>query len=137
MRWESFSVAPRIFTDIFSNQATRPVFRGWPAVADQVPSIHRFLKVYTFEDSQPKAGTNETTADFRKSNGQAIRHISRNYIHFGKQASLFGGALVARDGSKFKASNSRGRIFPRAKLKDFLMGIDEKPAPWSNATKAG
>jgi transposase len=68
----------------------------------------------------------KTIADFRKINGKAIRNLCREFVHFGKREGLFGGELVALDGSKFKASNARDRNFSRAKLKDRLKKIDEK-----------
>jgi transposase len=68
----------------------------------------------------------KTIADFRKANGKAIRNLCRDFIQFCKREGLYGGELVALDGSKFKASNARDRNFSRAKLKDRLKEIDEK-----------
>ena len=68
----------------------------------------------------------KTIADFRKINGKAIRNLCRDFVQFCKRAGLYGGQLVALDGSKFKASNARDRNFSRAKLKDRLKKIDEK-----------
>jgi transposase len=70
----------------------------------------------------------KTIADFRKDNGQAIHNLCRDFIQFCKREGLFGGELVALDGSKFKASNARDRNFSRAKLKDRMKELDEKPA---------
>jgi transposase len=68
----------------------------------------------------------KTIADFRKDNGQAIHNLCRDFIQFCKREGLFGGELVALDGSKFKASNARDRNFSRAKLKDRMKELDEK-----------
>jgi len=68
----------------------------------------------------------KTIADFRKANGKAIRNLCRDFVQFCKREGLYGGELVALDGSKFKASNARDRNFSRAKLKDRLKEIDEK-----------
>jgi transposase len=68
----------------------------------------------------------KTIADFRKANGKAIRNLFCDFIQFCKREGLFGGELVALDGSKFKASIARDRNFSRAKLKDRLKEIDEK-----------
>jgi transposase len=70
----------------------------------------------------------KTIADFRKANGQAIRNLCREFVRFCRRAGLYGGELVALDGSKFKASNARDRNFSRAKLKERMKTIDEKPA---------
>jgi transposase len=68
----------------------------------------------------------KTIAGFRKNNIKAIHNLCRDFIQFCKHESLYGGELVALDGSKFKASNARDRNFSRAKLKDRLKEIDEK-----------
>lgn len=68
----------------------------------------------------------KTIADFRKANGKAIHNLCCEFIQFCKQEGLFGGDLVALDGSKFKASNARDRNFSRAKLKDRMKELDEK-----------
>jgi transposase len=68
----------------------------------------------------------KTIADFRKDNGKAIRNLCRDFVQFCKREGLYGGELVALDGSKFKASNARDRNFSRAKLKDRMKEIDEK-----------
>jgi transposase len=68
----------------------------------------------------------KTIADFRKANGKAIRNLCREFVQFCKREGLFGGELVALDGSKFKASNARDRNFSRAKLKDRMKELDEK-----------
>lgn len=68
----------------------------------------------------------KTIADFRKANGKAIHNLYREFVQFCKRSGLFGGELVALDGSKFKASNARDRNFSRTKLKDRLKEVDEK-----------
>ncbi|MGB5933211.1 MAG: IS1182 family transposase [Anaerolineae bacterium] len=68
----------------------------------------------------------KTIADFRRHNGRAIREVCRQFTLLCRQLSMFGGELVAIDGSKFKAVNSRGRNFTRPKLKRMNRRIDEK-----------
>jgi transposase len=68
----------------------------------------------------------KTIADFRRVNAKAIHNLCREFIRFCKRSDLFGGELVAIDGSKFKASNARDRNFSRGKLKDRLKETDEK-----------
>src|SRR6266516_4856885 len=58
----------------------------------------------------------KTIADFRKDNLQPIQKVCRTFTLFCKELDLFGGALVAIDGSKFKALNSRKRNFSDEKL---------------------
>ena len=59
----------------------------------------------------------KTIADFRKDNGKAIRSVCRQFVVLCQQLGLFADALVAIDGSKFKAVNNRDRNFTSAKLK--------------------
>jgi transposase len=74
------------------------------------------------------APDHKTIADFRKLNGNAIQQLCREFVQFCKRADLFGGELVAVDGSKVKASNARDRNFSQAKLEDRLKETDEKIA---------
>ena len=48
----------------------------------------------------------KTIADFRKDNGAAIRAVCRQFVELCRQLGLFTRAVVAIDGSKFKAVNS-------------------------------
>ena len=50
-----------------------------------------------------------TVADFRKDNGPAIRATCRQFVMLCRQLDLFSEAIVAIDGSKFKAVNNRTR----------------------------
>ncbi len=59
----------------------------------------------------------KTIADFRSDNGKAIREVFREFTEMCRRLELFGGQLVAIDGSKFKAANSRDRNFTERKLK--------------------
>jgi transposase len=49
----------------------------------------------------------KTIADFRKDNGKAIRRVCREFIVLCRELNLFSEAIVAIDGSKFKAVNNR------------------------------
>jgi transposase len=58
----------------------------------------------------------KTIADFRKDNGPAIRKACREFILVCGRAGLLAATMVAIDGSKFKAVNSRDRNFTKAKI---------------------
>lgn len=58
----------------------------------------------------------KTIADFRRDNGKAIRAVFREFTAMCHRLELYGGQLVAIDGSKFKAVNSRERNFTQRKL---------------------
>ena len=66
----------------------------------------------------------KTIADFRKDNGPAIRAACRQFIALCRRLDLFGHAVAAIDGSKFKAVNARDRNFTRAKLKKRMEQVE-------------
>src|SRR3990170_3349296 len=68
----------------------------------------------------------KTIADFRRDSRQAIRQVSREFTLFCRQLDLFGGEIVAIDGSKFKAQNSKGRNFTHKKLKRQIKELEKK-----------
>jgi len=70
----------------------------------------------------------KTLANFRKDNDLAIRNVCRQFIVLCRRLHLFTQALVAIDGSKFKAVNNRDRNFTAAKLQRRLAQIDESIA---------
>jgi transposase len=59
----------------------------------------------------------KTIADFRKDNGPAIRSACRQFVALCRSLNLFAHAIVAIDGSRFKAVNSRDRSFSRGSIK--------------------
>ena len=67
----------------------------------------------------------KTISDFRKDNGEAIRLVCREFVMLCKKLKLLSNKLVAIDGSKFKAVNSRDRNFTRAKMKRRLAAVEE------------
>ena len=67
----------------------------------------------------------KTIADFRKNNGQAIRAVCREFIVLCRQLNLFAEAVVAIDGSKFKAVNNRSKNFTRAKMKRRMEQVEK------------
>ena len=70
----------------------------------------------------------KTIANFRKDNGRAIRNVCRQFVALCQKLNLFTQAVVAIDGSKFKAVNNRDRNFTNAKVKRRLEQIEESIA---------
>jgi transposase len=66
----------------------------------------------------------KTISDFRKDNWKAIQAVTRQFVVLCQQLNLFGGELVAIDGSKFKASNSKKRNWTKARLRERIRRID-------------
>jgi transposase len=58
----------------------------------------------------------KTIADFRKDNGAAIRAVCRQFVVLCRRLDLFTHAVVAIDGSRFKAVNTRDKNFTRASI---------------------
>jgi len=58
----------------------------------------------------------KTIANFRRTNGTAIRKVCAEFVKLCRTLNLFSEALIAIDGSKFKASNNRDKNFTPAKL---------------------
>ena len=59
----------------------------------------------------------KTIADFRKDNRKAIRRVCTEFVGVCRALELFSATLVAIDGSKFKAVNSRDKNFTRKSVK--------------------
>jgi transposase len=67
----------------------------------------------------------KTIADFRKDNGAALRQVCRQFVLLCRQMNLFTEAVVAIDGSKFKAVNNRDKNFTERKLKARMEQLEQ------------
>src|SRR5262249_40012961 len=67
----------------------------------------------------------KTIADFRKDNGPAIRKVCVRFIELCRGMKLFTEAVVAIDGSKFKAVNNRDRNFTVQKIKSGMAHLQK------------
>ena len=56
----------------------------------------------------------KTIADFRKDNSKGIKNVCRTFIELCRQLNLFTEAVIAVDGSKFKAVNNSDRNYTKA-----------------------
>jgi transposase len=74
----------------------------------------------------------KTIADFRKDNGKAIRRVCREFIVLCRELNLFSEAVVAIDGSKFKAVNNRDKNFTDRKLKARMQQLEDSIARYMN-----
>lgn len=79
---------------------------------------HRNLEViWLGENLRPDF---KTIADFRKDNGTGIKGVVVEFRLWCLAAGLYGKEIVAVDGSKFKAVNSKERNFTRKKLSQII-----------------
>jgi transposase len=76
------------------------------------------------------APDHKTIADFRKDNRKAFKVVHRQFIVLCRQLGLFGGELLAIDGSKFRAVNSRDHNFSAGKLKELIANADARLAEY-------
>src|SRR6266513_1641192 len=70
----------------------------------------------------------KTIADFRKDNGPAIKRVCAQFVALCRKMGLLAKAIVAIDGSKFKAVNSRDNNFTKGKMERRLAQIEESVA---------
>ena len=66
----------------------------------------------------------KTIADFRRDNGPAIRAVCSQFVALCRRLNLFTQAVVAIDGSKFKAVNNRDKNFTMAKVGKRMEQVD-------------
>lgn len=66
----------------------------------------------------------KTIADFRRDNGRALREVCRQFTLLCREMQLFGGHLVAIDGSRFQAVNSKRRNYSARKLRQAIREAD-------------
>ena len=72
----------------------------------------------------------KTIADFRKANLQPLQAVARQFTLLCRKLELFGGELLAIDGSKFTAVNARDQNFNADKLKDLIARADARLAEY-------
>ena len=71
------------------------------------------------------APDHKTIANFRKDNGLAIQGACAQFVVLCRELGLFSQAVVAVDGSKFKAVNTRDKNFTVTKLKKRMEQVAE------------
>jgi transposase len=72
----------------------------------------------------------KTIADFRKDNVDCIKPVFKEFVYLCKSLDLYGAQLVAIDGSKFKAVNSRNNNFSEKSVVLRLKKTEEKIAQY-------
>lgn len=67
----------------------------------------------------------KTIADFRRDNSVGIHNVCRRFVVLCRDLKLFSQALIAIDGSKFKAVNTRDKNFTKGKIDKRQQQIEE------------
>src|SRR3954470_1300171 len=75
----------------------------------------------------------KTIADFRKDNGAAIRAVCGQFVELCRRLKLFTRAVIAIDGSKFKAVNNRDKNYTVAKVTGRMEQVDTSIARYLRA----
>ena len=78
----------------------------------------------------------KTIADFRKDNLKPLKAVARQFTLLCRQLELFGGELLAIDGSKFAAVNARDQNFNADKLQDLIARADARMNALNSAFSA-
>jgi len=73
-----------------------------------------------------------TISNFRKDNPKAIRKIFHATVSVAKNFNLIGGKLLAGDGTKLRAQNSKKNNFTHSKIERHIAYIDDKLNQYSN-----
>ncbi len=68
----------------------------------------------------------KTIADFRKDHPKSIVGVCRSFIGFCREQALFGGELLAIDGTKIAAVASRKKVITPKKLAEQIAALDRK-----------
>ena len=84
---------------------------------------HRNIEVFwLIEKLQPD---HKTISNFRSDNKKELKQVFKEFILICKNLKLFGGELIAVDGSKFEAVNSNNRAFTQAKIEERMKEIEK------------
>ena len=75
----------------------------------------------------------KTIADFRRDNGPAIRAACAQFVVLCRNLNLFTRAVVALDGSRFKAVNNRDKNYTVAKVTGRMEQVDASIARYLRA----
>ncbi len=79
----------------------------------------------------------KTIADFRKDNLKPLQAVARQFTLLCRKLELFGGELLAIDGSKFAAVNARDQNFNVGKLEELIARADARLAEYLQQLDTG
>jgi transposase len=68
----------------------------------------------------------KTIAEFRRQNGEALKNVFKGFVNLCVKLGLYGKELLAIDGSKFKAVNSKERNYTEGKLKERIECLEKR-----------
>jgi transposase len=68
----------------------------------------------------------KTIAEFRRQNGELLKSVFKEFVKLCVRLGLYGKELVAIDGSKFKAVNSKDQNYTEGKLRERIQRLEVK-----------
>lgn len=100
-----------------------------------LPEAHRNIEaIWLLRHLKPDF---RTIAAFRRVNRSAFRTVFREFVILCRQLDLFGGVVLAGDGTRIKAVNNKDRNFTRAALSKFIREADYKLADYMKRLDEG
>lgn len=66
-----------------------------------------------------------TISDFRKENTEGLKRVCKEFTLLCKKLNLFGGELIAIDGSKFSAVNHNSKTVSKKEISELIQQIDK------------
>jgi transposase len=79
------------------------------------------------------APDHNTISNFRKDNPKAIKKVFRQTVEIAKNLDLIGGILIAGDGTKLRAQNSKKNNYNQKKIERHLAYIERKLEEYNQA----
>jgi transposase len=79
----------------------------------------------------------KTIADFRRDNSDAFKAVLRQFNRLCRELDLFGGELIAIDGTKVKGQNAPGKNWSATKLEKQMKRLDEHLEEYLQALDQG
>ncbi|HEY6073023.1 MAG TPA: IS1182 family transposase [Anaerolineales bacterium] len=79
--------------------------------------------VWLLEGLQPSY---KTIADFRKDNRSALKAVNQDFVLLCQELGLYGGELVAVDGSHFRGNVGKKRVYTEKRLKQSLERLEKQ-----------
>jgi hypothetical protein len=120
LQWGDHPITPKICLNSTSTAtSTASVHPGRP----EQEAIRNLEVIWLIRKLKPDF---KTIADFRKDNQKALKKVFRDFTKLCDEWELFGKELVAIDGSKFRACNSKKNNYSTKKLARHLKYLDEK-----------
>lgn len=86
--------------------------------------------IWLLKDLSPD---HNTISNFRRDNPKAIKKVFRSTVEIAKNFDLIGGKLIAGDGTKLRAQNSKKNNYNQKKIDRHIKYIDEKLKDYSEA----